>query len=296
MRTLPESLKTSLASGATTLCRCWEVRRSDGVVLGFTDHDRDLDFGGTQFEAEGGLSGSAVESAVGLSVDTHSVEGALRSDLLSAIDIDRGLWDSAEVTLWLVDWQDVASRALLSRGYLGEIRRRGKAFEAEIVGLAERLNRPFGRAYLTRCDRRLGDARCGIDTTDPAWRAAGAVTRVIASARIEVSGLGGFGEGFFSRGGLSWTAGGNAGTSSEVKSQASGSVTVLDLWLSPAVPIEVGDLFEVVAGCDKRAETCRRKFGNFLNFRGFPHMPGDDWSAGYPQDGGGHDGGSLYRS
>ena len=28
-----------LDSGATTLCRCWLITRSDGVVQGFTDHD-----------------------------------------------------------------------------------------------------------------------------------------------------------------------------------------------------------------------------------------------------------------
>ncbi len=35
-------------------------------------------------------------------------------------------------------------------------------------------------------------------------------------------------------------------------------------------------------GCDKRAETCREKFDNFLNFRGFPHIPGEDWLISYP--------------
>jgi uncharacterized phage protein (TIGR02218 family) len=50
-----------------------------------------------------------------------------------------------------------------------------------------------------------------------------------------------------------------------------------------------------VAGCDKRAETCRAKFGNFLNFRGFPHIPGEDWVTAYPKDGVIHDGTSLQQ-
>jgi len=37
------------------------------------------------------------------------------------------------------------------------------------------------------------------------------------------------------------------------------------------------------AGCDKQAATCRNKFGNFLNFRGFPHIPGEDWLSAYPK-------------
>jgi uncharacterized phage protein (TIGR02218 family) len=49
------------------------------------------------------------------------------------------------------------------------------------------------------------------------------------------------------------------------------------------------------AGCDKRAETCRLKFANFLNFRGFPHLPGEDWLTAVPKAEGANDGGSLGR-
>ena len=56
-----------------------------------------------------------------------------------------------------------------------------------------------------------------------------------------------------------------------------------------------GDLLRLEAGCDKRAETCREKFGNFLNFRGFPHIPGEDWLASYPVRSHRNDGGSLGR-
>ena len=53
------------------------------------------------------------------------------------------------------------------------------------------------------------------------------------------------------------------------------------------------DRFRIIAGCDKRAETCRKKFSNLLNFRGFPLIPGDDWVTAYPKEGANHDGSSL---
>jgi uncharacterized phage protein (TIGR02218 family) len=40
--------------------------------------------------------------------------------------------------------------------------------------------------------------------------------------------------------------------------------------------IQVGDIFTIVAGCDKLKETCIAKFNNILNFRGFPDVPGID--------------------
>ena len=43
-----------------------------------------------------------------------------------------------------------------------------------------------------------------------------------------------------------------------------------------------GDTFDISAGCDKRAATCKAKFANFLNFRGAPHMPGNDVLVRHP--------------
>ena len=292
MRDFPASLTDALAGGATTLCRAWAVERTDGVVLGFTDHDRDLVFDGVTFEAESGFQATAAEVATNLSVDTHEVAGALRSDAIAEEDLERGLYDSAKVTLWLVDWRDVASRVLVSRGTLGEVRRRGAEFEAEVVGLAERLNQPFGRAYLRDCDAVLGDARCGVDLTAPQWNAQAVIAEVLGPQRYRVTGLGGVERGFFAQGTARWTSGANDGHRAHVKHQAGETV---ELWLAPPVTAAAGDALALTAGCDKTAETCRAKFSNFVNFRGFPLMPGDDWAAGYPEDGGAHDGGSLFR-
>lgn len=296
MRTLPQTMRAALASGATTHCRCWTVTRTDGVVLGFTDHDRPLSFDGITFEASTGLNAEAVESSTGLSVDSHSVSGALSSDAITDEDIERGLYDGAEVTLWLVDWTDPASRLLLTRGHIGEIRRGRAAFEAEVVGLAERLNQPYGRAYLHGCDRRLGDGKCGVDLTQPAFRGAGVIEAVIDPQRFVVSGLEGFARGWFDGGHFAWTAGGNAGVEGHVKTQLDPAAgATLELWLTPPLPVSAGDGFTVTAGCDKRIETCKAKFDNLISFRGFPHMPGDDWAAGYVQQEGEYDGGSLFR-
>lgn len=296
MRTLPETMQEALASGVTTHCRCWSLERMDGVVLGFTDHDRPISFDGITFEARAGLNAEAVESSTGLSVDSHAVTGALTSEAITDDDVERGFYDGAEVTLWLVDWTDPASRLLLTRGHIGEIRRGRAAFEAEIAGLAERLNQPYGRAYLHSCDRRLGDAKCGVDLSQAAFRGTAVVEAVVDPQRYVVSGLDGFARGWFDGGRLEWTSGANAGVEGHVKTHLdpAGGGTV-ELWLSPPLAVAAGDGFTVTAGCDKRRETCNEKFGNLLNFRGFPHMPGDDWATGYVENGGEHDGGSLFR-
>jgi len=297
MRAIPSGLQARLDSGATTLCRCWRIDREDGVTLGFTDHDRALSLDGVVFEASSGLNAGAIEQSTGLSIDSHEVSGALQSAALSEADIETGAYDRARVALFLVDWSDIAERLFVSRGSIGEIRRQGAVFHAEIVGLAEALNQPVGRAYLPGCDLRLGEARCGVDTTLPAYRGAAVIVQALDRQRLVVDGLAGYQDDWFSGGHVLWTSGANAGLKGDIKDQSpSGASTALDLWLPAPLAIAVGDTLDVIAGCDKRMDTCRDKFSNLINFRGFPHMPGDDWAAGYPNTGGGHDGGSLFRS
>jgi uncharacterized phage protein (TIGR02218 family) len=58
-------------------------------------------------------------------------------------------------------------------------------------------------------------------------------------------------------------------------------------------PLAVGDAFVIRAGCDKRLETCRAKFANVANFRGFAHIPGQDAVIRYASRDGGHEGAVL---
>lgn len=64
-------LADHLASGATTVCRCWAVVRRDGTTLGFTDHDLPLSFDGIDFRADAGMTAQAIETSLGLSVDNR---------------------------------------------------------------------------------------------------------------------------------------------------------------------------------------------------------------------------------
>ena len=164
-----DALYAHLSSGVTHVVRCWEVIRRDGQRLGFTDHDMDLVFDGLTFKAESGLTARALEQGTGLSVDNSEAMGALSDAALSEADIEAGRYDEAEVVAWLVNWQDVTARQVLFRGHIGEIRRAGGAFQAELRGLSDRLNRPVGRLYQRPCTAVLGDADCGLDLADAAF-------------------------------------------------------------------------------------------------------------------------------
>jgi uncharacterized phage protein (TIGR02218 family) len=286
MKTLPAGLQAHLASGATTLAWCWRMMRADGVVYGFTDHDRDIVFDGTAFEAASGFTGSDIRQSVGLSVDNLDASGALRSDRLDEGDLAGGLFDGARVEIWRVNWAEPEQRVLMMAGSIGEVKRGESAFTAELRSLAHELGQPQGRTFQYACDATLGDTRCGIDLDAPAYRGEGSVAEAGSAFQFGASGLGAFADGWFAGGLLIWTSGSNAGRRMEVKrfTQTAGTAEI-ELWRSMASPVAPGDGFTVTAGCDKLFATCKGKFANPLNFRGFPHMPGNSYVLAYPVSG-----------
>ncbi|MFV0299442.1 MAG: DUF2163 domain-containing protein, partial [Paracoccus sp. (in: a-proteobacteria)] len=175
MKNIPPALQVHLDSGTTTLAWCWRITRADGVAFGFTDHDCALNFDGTEFEPESGLTASEIRSGADLSVDAQDAAGALRSDRITEADILDGRWDNAEVELWRVNWANPAQRLLMRRGAIGQIRRGRHAFVAEIRSTSHILGQTVGRTFQASCDAALGDARCGINLGAPAYRGTGTV-------------------------------------------------------------------------------------------------------------------------
>jgi uncharacterized phage protein (TIGR02218 family) len=294
MKNMNPDLQAHLDEGTTTLSWCWRIARADGVSFGFTDHDVTLTFDGTTFEPESGLTASEVRSGSDLSVDAQDAEGVLTSDRITETDILDGRWDNGEVEVWRVNWADPGQRVLMRRGAIGQIRRGRLAFVAEVRSLAHVLGQTVGRTFQATCDAALGNARCGVDLDDPAFNGPGTVLDLLRDRAFTASGLGGFASGWFTFGTVEWTSGVNAGRLAEIIAHdVTDGIAVLTLLEAPVRAITEADTFNIRAGCDKRMETCGAKFANTANFRGFPHIPGQDAVLRYATKDGGHEGGVL---
>lgn len=294
MRDIPAALQAKLESGVTTLCHCWKLTRRDDAVQGFTDHDDDLVIDGVTYRAGTGFTSSEATSRFDLSVDGAEIAGALSDDALLDSDLAAGRYDAASVETWLVDWSDVSLRVLTARSTLGEVKREGVAFSAELRGLADKLSQDGGRLFTARCTADLGDARCRFDLAAAGLQGEGTVASIESTSTILAAGLDGYSEGMFTGGRLTWTSGANDGLSVEIKDHRvlSGHAR-LSLWQAMPEVIASGDGFVIAAGCDKRFATCRERFNNVINFRGFPQIPGNDFVIASPDAGAGNDGGSM---
>lgn len=296
MRTLDMGLAAHLAQGETSLATCWKLLRGDGAVLGFTDHDCMLSFGGTDFSPASGLDGSEVPGKLGMGVETSEILGVLSAEAITEDDIVLGRYDGAVVETWRVNWADVSQQVKLRSDTIGEIVREDGVFRAELRSAQQGLNSTHGRIYQSLCDAAVGDARCGVDLDDPAYRGFATVTAIEDDHRIVVTGLGGFAENWFGFGAAQWTDGRRGGLRDGVLTHqrvadgdALGFGVAVGEWVVP------GDTLTVTAGCDRRFATCRQKFGNAVNFRGFPHIPGSDYVLRHPRNGDALDGRAVVK-
>ena len=286
MRNFPQAFLDHLATGATTLCRCWKLIRRDGMSFGFTDHDQDIVFNGVTFAASSGLEGAELETKLGLSVGGSEIVGALTTPALTELTVSGGSWDNATVETWYVNWADPTIRVLLDIGQIGEIRCEDNNFTAEIRGLAQRFDEERGRIYQTACNADLGDARCGIAIDGALYRSAGTVTATDSRLTLTATLAGSYATGWFDAGSIAFNSGQNAGTVIEIRQHSLQGATIkFVLWRRTSAAIAVGDAITVKAGCDKRIDTCRGKFANALNFRGFPSIPTNDFILTYARQG-----------
>lgn len=271
-RSISGALQSHIAGEETTLAFLWKITRTDTTVLGFTDHNADISFGGVTYEASSGFAPTTIRHRADLSVDNMDVDGILDSSAITEEDIAAGLYDYAAVEIRAINYEDTGDGAvLLLSGTLGRVTTKRGHFLAEIRSLSQHLTQQIGRLYLPTCDADLGDARCGKDLTG--WIGAAAVTGIVSNTEFDTNGVI-TDNSYFAGGLLTWTSGANNGLSMEMKSYVEGGR--LTLVLPMTYTVQTGDTFSVRPGCNKSLATCRDKFSNIANFRGFPHIPGID--------------------
>lgn len=273
MKTISASLLAHLQSETTTLATCWLVTRLDQSVFGFTDHCTDLEIDGVTYRASTGYTATAIQSGSGLNVDNLDIEGALDSSTITEQDLLAGVWDFAAIEIFIVNYNDLSMGSMnLRTGNLGAVRVGRGMFIAELRGLMQRLQQAIGRLVMPACNADLGDSRCGINLlTFTDGTVSSSVDSVSSNRQFVASGLTQATQ-WFSGGLLTWTSGLNNGLSAEVKQFTSGGI--VELYLAMSYTVSASDTFTITAGCDKALATCRDKFDNVVNFRGFPHLPG----------------------
>lgn len=165
MKTITPALASHLQETTTTLCTCWRIERTDGTVLGFTDHDQDLIVDGETFIASAGYFRSAIANSATTAADTMDVEGFLDDASITEDDLRYGLYDYAIVHIFVVNWKSPSDGIIKMRyGIFGEviISHVSGLFKVELRGLTQFLEQIVGKTYQPECRVDFGGTECGI--------------------------------------------------------------------------------------------------------------------------------------
>ena len=165
-KTLTAGMTSHLNTGnGTTLATLVSIIRQDLTAFYFTDHDVDITFEGIVYEAAIGYDMSNITNKVGLAVDELEVSGFLESSALTDSDLRAGLFDFADVNMFLVDWTDLANGVIQTRrGKLGEVVFSDNGiFQAELRGLTQAYSQNIVQLIQSECRADLGDSKCRIE-------------------------------------------------------------------------------------------------------------------------------------
>ncbi len=266
----------------TKWAQTWTITRTDGQVFAFTSLDRNLTYRGVVHKSCDSLSSTATEmSSSAGSTGSMELAGLISDSSIKDTDLFNGLFDGANVEIWLVPWEDVGGEipVRLLEGTLGDATQGLNGFVTEIITPGATMRqKPLLDVYTPGCPYKLGDSRCGFDLDT--LEVTGSVTGLTipnspnsANKRVFIDSSRAEAEGFFELGEVTWTSGDNVGLSVEVK-DFTGATFVL--WRSLLKPIQIGDTYTAKPGCDKTEPTCKDKFNIFVNYGGFPDVPGQD--------------------
>lgn len=288
-RSINSTLQAKLTEGTTNLCHIITITRTDGTILRYTDHDQDVLVGSDLYLRDDSMQVAAITSSANNGIQSTNCNVIFSDAGVSEIEVARGLYDKAVVEFAVVDYTNTSwGKLILLTGLMSTItvsNRRSGQFE--IRGLLTRGDTRIGEYYTAQCRADLGDSRCTVPLTS--FTDTGIVTHIDSQTNFRVGLTNSAANAFYSLGVMKFTGGDNTGINMEILSQVNytGGEQTIVLALRMPFDLQVGDTFDIVAGCDKRIATCIAKFDNVKNFRGEPFVPGPDFVSDFLQTGSG---------
>jgi uncharacterized phage protein (TIGR02218 family) len=277
------AMYTKLTQTRTNYAECIKVTRVDGNIQRFTSHDRDLSIRETDgsyydYKTADSFQITALENQIGLVVSNMDIDAILSDESISEADIIAGLYNQANVEIFISYWTNSEINILpLRTSWIGELQLDGTKFKADLRGIAQKLAQVFIHTTSLECRWSFGDSRCGIDKAT--FTEVYTVTEVNGQGEF-VANIPGIEQNLYTWGLATWVTGNNAGVSMEI---INNYTTRVQLFLPMPYEIEVGDTVSLLQGCGKGYSVCNERYDNIRRFGGEPFLTGSDFLASYPQ-------------
>jgi uncharacterized phage protein (TIGR02218 family) len=288
----------SLLDGATMyLTRIYRIKRQDGSYKRLTDHDSDiviregfLDGSSDLFSNDEtytpttGVVGAAVRQESGIKEANTELAGLISSDLITDADLRAGIYQDATIDIAYCDWRYPWLGLFRHNQFrLVDFSFDEERWTAQAVNKYGELMRKFGRRWSKTCWNTFMDVNCGVaKAAGTTWFRAQVVASVTDNANFAFSAGTDDGTGeiddYYKAGHIRWLTGNNKGVKYPIYQSRQSGATI-KLSYPTRATIQVGDTFDLLAGCERTITACASttvagKVDNHLRFGGAPHSPG----------------------
>lgn len=287
MQNLDVSWNAHLALNVTQICHCLKIEKG-GISLYLTDHDRPLLFLEHDYVPDDNLHIAPAKFYRNLLDDKFEILTAIGDNGLSYDLIEADHLQDAQFYLYQVNWGMPDEYNLLKIGVVGNIYIEEAQLKITLHGIAKPLEKRHNRLLQEKCDAQFGGNRCNIDTGLAIYRKLGQISLLKTTHSFEIELPAGVDSGYFDGGSIEWQSGENTNIGAEKlrimrQFKLSDSIHSIILQRAAKYPIALEDELKLTVGCDKSFETCRDRFANGAEFRGFDQMPGKAFKFTYPQ-------------
>ncbi len=265
----------------TNLTECLKIEFKDGDVLGFTNHDIEIEYDSLLYEPESSFLRTNAQYKDNLSVTNMNLDGIINSDHFSKDDIRAGKFSNAELYYFVLNWGDISDGIIkMNRFFIGNISLKKGVYIAELKGLEQKLNKNFLSIFTAECRAHFGVSSTGCKFDLDTVKEEGEIDSVTNNRLFTVTGLDTHTDNYFNQGKIKFTSGLNNGLTQEIKI-FSGTPDTVTLFLMMPFTVANGDTFDIWPGCDKSFNQCKI-YDQVPNYRGFPHLIGKDNLYKYP--------------
>lgn len=246
----------------------------DGTKYKYTNYDVDLTWSGNTYSRKGLLiRRSGVSLVTGVQVDSLDITiNADDSNFYNNVKffqlLANGGLDGATLELnrlFFTDPLTPVGSVWIFSGRVSEVST--TRFEAKIMVSSdlELLNIQMPKnLYQPSCIHAVYDTGCADSKSYVSAMALSDSTNRIINAQISQT------AGWFNEGVIEFLSGANAGVTRTIKTHTTNKIEVT---LTLPNVVQVGDTFRLLAGCDRTMATCKAKFNNLSNYRGYPYLP-----------------------
>ena len=193
------------------------------------------------------------------------------------IELERLLNAKIIVYLSAIDAQNIIMKAgnvvcqnavTIFSGFVDNIGANGGLLEIAVSSNVAKLNYSNSSLFSPICRECLGSIKCGVNLNE--YKASGTILEIISQDCI----VGNHREnrsvpvGYYKYGTIKFLSGKLRGITMQIKDEVDGEIYLL----RNTKLVEIGDNYEIFAGCNKTLSVCKNKFNNVVNFRGEPYI------------------------